>query len=85
MQRVLNVAQIKPVVNQIECSPHNIPTKIIEFCKQHNIILTAYTPLGRPDIITKVPEYMFDKRMEEIGKKYKKSIAQIVLRYLVTY
>jgi aldehyde reductase len=61
--------------------------KLIEFCKSRDITVTAYSPLTRPHRYEKdhtLPKpALLDPRVEEIGKKYKKTAAQVVLRYLV--
>lgn len=83
MERLLKHCQIKPVVNQIEFSPNVLPLNTLKFCKDNDIAVMAYTPLGRPNLETKSPNFMFDNKIQEIRSKYNKSIAQIVLRYLV--
>lgn len=53
-------------------------------CKQHDIVVSAYCPLGRPDPAKKLPSFIYDAKVQAIGDKYKKSTAQVVLRYLVS-
>lgn len=35
-----------PVANQIEAHPLNLQDDLVQFCKEHNIHITAYSPLG---------------------------------------
>lgn len=87
IDRVLSIAEIKPVMNQIECHPNLNQKKLREFCAKRNIAITAYSPLGSPlrpwakpgdpKVIINQPEII------GIGKKYGKSAVQVVLRYLV--
>lgn len=49
IERVLEVATIPPVTNQIECHPYLTQKKLIDFCKSKDITITAYSPLGSPN------------------------------------
>lgn len=87
IERILAVAKVKPVVNQVECHPNLNQKKLREFCAARGIIITSYSPLGAPlrpwakpgdpMVVIGQPEIV------EMGKKYRKTPAQIVLRYLV--
>ncbi|KAK4878423.1 hypothetical protein RN001_010929 [Aquatica leii] len=80
LERLLSVAKIKPVVNQIEIHPKLNQKKLIEFCKSKDIVSVGYCPLGQGTSTSAV----FDEKVIEIGKKYQKTAAQIVLNYLVS-
>lgn len=84
VELIFKNCSIKPVVNQVECNPAINQHKLKKFCADRDIILTAYTPLGRPNFESKTPEYIFDEEVVAIGKKYNKTTAQVVLRYLVS-
>lgn len=81
--RVLKSCTIKPVMNQVECSPSISQRKLIEFCKDRDIVVTAYTPLAKANVDEKKPDFLFNKDVIEIGKKYNKTTVQVALRYLV--
>lgn len=84
LQRVVSNSKIKPVCNQVECSANINQRKLIDFCKKLDIIVTAYCPLGRPNREKCTPNFIFDSKVEAIGKKYNKTPAQIALRYCVS-
>ncbi|MCP4341000.1 MAG: aldo/keto reductase [Desulfobulbaceae bacterium] len=42
-------ANIQPVMNQIELHPYLQQTKMVDYCKEHDVLLTAYSPLGSAD------------------------------------
>jgi aldehyde reductase len=87
LQRVLDMCEIKPVVNQVECSPRLNQKRLIRFCKSKDIVLTAYSPMGRPHYYAKDPTLpkpvLFEPEVQQIGDKYNKTPGQVVLRYLV--
>lgn len=84
LQRVLDNCSIKPVTNQVECSPALNQRKLTKYCKERDIILTGYTPLGRPKPAEKTPSFYFSEKTQTLAEKYKKTPAQIILRYLVS-
>ncbi len=76
MEEVLKVATITPVVNQMELHPYLIQHDVVDYCKKHDIIPEAWSPLGS----SKVP-LLKDEVLTWIGGKYGKSPAQVVLRW----
>jgi len=86
VQRVLDIAQIKPEVLQVECHPYLSQPDLLTFCQRHGIVLTAYCPLGSPDRPSAQPDHpvlLQDAVLTALGKKYGKSPAQIALRFQV--
>lgn len=88
IQRVLDIATIKPVVNQVECHPYLNQTKLIEFCREKGIQITAYSPFAGPTSIAPLhkgesPEPLKDPKIKELADKYNKTVAQVILKYLV--
>ncbi len=76
IKSILKVATIKPAVNQIKCSPYNYDPEMHEFCKNNGIAMEAYSPLTRGNNLN-------DAKLLSIAEKYKKSPAQILLRWCI--
>ncbi len=66
-------SSLVPAVNQVEYHPHLTQLELRAFCKEHGIQLEAWSPLmqGNLDI----------PLLKELGEKYGKTPAQIVLRW----
>jgi len=74
----------QPCVLQNECHPYLQLKDLVDFCKINQIQVQAYMPLGsfdRPFVKPGDPEVLQDERVIAISKKYKKSVAQVVLRW----
>ena len=69
--------KIKPVVNQIECHPLMQQENMLRICTENNIIVTAWSPLGKmhPSIYHKNPT------LDLLSLKYNCTKTQIVLAW----
>lgn len=70
--------EITPAINQIEINPFNQQTEAIEALKAEGIVPEACAPFaeGKNNIFQ-------NDVLNEIGTKYKKSVAQVIVRWLV--
>lgn len=74
LKPLLEVAEIKPVVNQIMVNPSDQQEEVVAFNEAHDILTEAYSPLGTGKIFA-VTE------LGDIAEKYGKTVAQVVLRW----
>ncbi len=74
IEAILETATVAPMVNQIRLCPGDTQDELVNYCRLKGMILEAYSPLGVGKIFD-VPE------MQELSKKYGKSIAQICIRW----
>ncbi len=63
-------------VNQVEFHPHLYQKELLDFCKQNNIIITAYSPLGTGAILK-------DETIAQIAEKTSRTPAQVALKWLL--
>ena len=76
LENIVKLAEIKPFVNQYLSHVGQVPWEIVKYCKDHDILFEAYSPIAhgeaaRLDLVN------------ELAEKYGKSFAQICLKYLI--
>ena len=47
LDELMEIAKIKPVVNQIELHPMYVEYDTIENCQKHGVLIQAYSPFAR--------------------------------------
>jgi aldehyde reductase len=83
IDRLLKEASIPPVTNQVECHPYFNQEKLLNFCRERNITLTGYAPLGQRDIKPNNPSLFEDQTLIRIANKYAKTVAQILIKWQI--
>ena len=76
LEEILDEANVLPAVNQVEMHPYVVLNDLVDFCEENAIVCEAWSPLGS----SKVP-LLEEKILREMGDKYGKSPAQVVLRW----
>ena len=74
LRNILANSTIKPYTNQIEVSPFFTREKLVKFCKDNGIIVTAHSSLTKT-------EKFGDPILVEIATKYSVTQAQILLKW----
>lgn len=74
---ILNHAEIKPSLIQVEAHPYYPQEKLNSFLKEYGIVLQSWYPLGGKGNQSLLNEPLFI----ELGEKYHKTPAQIILRW----
>ncbi len=74
LEDLMQHTEIVPMVNQMEFHPHLVQQNLIDFCDQHQIIYEAWSPMMQGKIFGL-------SILDDLAKKYKKTVAQIVLRW----
>ena len=76
IQEILDKCEVKPAVLQTEVHPYDQEKDLKDFLAKSDIVIQAWYPLGHGDAAL-LQEPVFAK----LGEKYKKSPAQIILRW----
>ena len=76
IREILDICEVKPVVLQTEVHPYYQEKKLKDYLKKEGIVIQAWYPLGNGD------KALLEKPLfQELGKKYGKSSAQIILHW----
>jgi len=85
IERLLAVAKIKPVTNQVECHPYLAQVELKKFCEERGITLTAYSPLGNPgsqvNTASDKDKLLKEPVVNRLAEKYGKNVGQILLKF----
>ncbi|MCH4856399.1 aldo/keto reductase [Bifidobacterium pseudolongum] len=76
LTELLEQTDVLPAVDQVESSPTFPNQDLIDFCHGEDIAVEAWSPLGGTG-----GNLLTDQRLLDIGEKYGKSSAQVVLRW----
>lgn len=74
LEVLIQNVDVIPTVNQIEFHPGLIRKETIDYCREKNIVLEAWAPLGKGKMLK-------NETLGKIAQKYNKSVAQICLKW----
>ncbi len=80
IQEVLDQTDVVPQLLTVECHPYYVQKELREFLRPYNMIIEAWYPLAHGDHSLTNEEVFI-----ELGKKYGKTAAQVVLRWHIQY
>jgi diketogulonate reductase-like aldo/keto reductase len=76
LQRAREASPAPILTNQVQYHPFWDQTELLDYCRIHDLVLTAYSPLAHGGAID-------DDTLDAIGARYGKSGAQVALRWLI--
>lgn len=76
LDALMKTASITPAVNQIEFHPGMMQKTCVEYCKEHRILVEAWSPLGTGRMLK-------NKTLQSIAGNYQKSVAQLCIRWVL--
>ena len=74
IDKLMETAKIPPMVNQIKICPGIAQPELVKFCKDRNMEVEGYSPLGTGGSFK-------SEVLKKIAQKYGKSIAQVCVRW----
>ena len=79
LREIVAAARIKPAVVQVESHPYLPEWDLLEFCREHAIVVQAFAPLGH----AMVPNVLDDPVITAIAQRVQKTPAQVALAWAV--
>ncbi len=79
LERLEKETGVLPVLNQIQNHPYYVQEKLIKGNEKYSVLTQSWSPLGQ----RMADDLLENETIEEIGEKYGKSIAQVILRWQV--
>lgn len=76
IENILEDCTVKPAVDQIEYHPGYSQEAVVQYCKERDILVQAWSPIGRQRVLT-------EPLVQELGGKYGVSPAKICLKFAV--
>ena len=74
IENLMKNCRVRPMVDQIEFHPGHTQETVLSYCRKHDILVQAWSPVGRGRVLA-------DELITELAAKYGVSPAQVCLRY----
>lgn len=75
LKRVLRICRIRPYCNQLEIHPRLAQTNLVEFNKQNDVKVIAWSPLGKCSYLE------YHAGLQRIAQKKHRTVHQVILRW----
>lgn len=76
LDRARELSEHGIVTNQVQYNPYWSQTELLDYCRIHDVAVTAYSPLAHGGVLE-------DPVLAEVGERYDKTAAQVAIRWLV--
>jgi len=86
LERIFEICTIKPQVVQVEVHPYFPQNALLDWCKKHEIVVTAYSPLANNAHMARQggePNLLEEKVVLDIAEKHNKTPAQVLIRWAI--
>ncbi len=74
LKSLMEVCEVKPMVNQILLHISNTPLELVEYCQKNGIAVEAYSPIAHGEILGQ-------PKIAEMAKRYGVTVPQLCIRY----
>lgn len=74
LRNILDHGTVKPVVDQVLAHVGNTPFETIDYCREHDILVEAYSPMGHGEILR-------NPAVITMAEKYGVTVPQLCIRY----
>lgn len=76
LENLLAHCAIKPMANQLLIHIGNTPTALIEYCKEQDIVVEAYSPIAHGEALK-------NETIASMAQKYSVSVPQLCIKYVL--
>ncbi len=74
IENILSSCTINPMVNQLLIHIGNTPSDLIDYCRNHDILVEAYSPVAHGEILK-------SEEVRSMADKYQVTVPQLCIRY----
>ena len=78
IEALMETAEIKPMVDQIELHPGWLQRGALRYCADNDILAEAWSPMGRGALLE-------DPALTEIARRLGRSVAQLCIRWVIQH